>query len=63
MKKLKYNLIFFVFYSGFITMRIFLFDAPAWLDVTYSVTTSLLILLMYYLYDLRKERIIKKNQP
>lgn len=44
-------------------MRIFLFNAPDWLDVTYSVTTSLFILLMYYLFDLRKERKIKKTQP
>ncbi len=62
MKKIKYNLFFFIFYSVFLTLNIFFFDRPAWRDVIFAALVSLLMVLVFYLFDRHKERKEKNKQ-
>ena len=62
MKKIKYNLVFFAFYSFFLTSDILFSNRPAWRDVIPSVIVSLLMVLVFYLFDRHKERKEKKKQ-
>lgn len=56
MKKIKYNFVFFIFYSVFLTLSLFLFDRPAWRDVISAAIVSLLMVLVFYLFDRYRER-------
>ncbi len=56
MKIIKYNLIFFIFYSGFLTSSLFLFDRPALRSVISAAIVSLLMVLVFYLFDRYRER-------
>ncbi len=56
MKKIKYNFVFFIFYSGFLTLSLFLFDRPAWRDVISAAIVSLLMVLVFYLFDRYRKR-------
>ena len=56
MKKIKYNFVFFIFYSVFLTLSIFLFDRPAWRDVISAAIVSLLMVLVFYLFDRYRKR-------
>ncbi|MDD4030096.1 MAG: hypothetical protein PHE07_01525 [Bacteroidales bacterium] len=62
MKKIKYNLVFFIFYSVFLTLSIFLFDRPAWRDVISAAIISLIMVLVFYLFDRHNERKEKNKQ-
>jgi positive regulator of sigma E activity len=56
MKIIRYNLIFFIFYSVFLTLSLFLFDRPAWRDMISAAIVSLLMVLVFYLFDRYRER-------
>ena len=56
MKKIKYNFVFFIFYSVFLTLSLFLFDRPAWRDVISAAIFSLVMVLVFYLFDRYRER-------
>jgi uncharacterized MnhB-related membrane protein len=56
MKIIRYNLIFFIFYSVFLTSSLFLFDRPALRNVISAAIVSLLMVLVLYLFDRYRER-------
>ena len=56
MKKIKYNFVFFIFYSVFLTLSLFLFDRPALRNVISAAIVSLLMVLVFYLFDRYRER-------
>ena len=56
MKIIRYNLIFFIFYSVFLTLSIFLFDRPALRNVISAAIVSLLMVLVFYLFDRYRKR-------
>lgn len=56
MKKIKYNLVFFIFYSVFLTSDILFSDRPAWRDVISATIVSLLMVLVFYLFDRHREK-------
>ena len=56
MKKIKYNFVFFIFYSVFLTLSIFLFDRPAWRDVISVAIFALFMVLVFYLFDRYRKR-------
>jgi len=62
MKKIKYNLVFFIFYSVFLTSDILFSDRPAWRDVISAIIVSLLMVLVFYLFDRHKEKKEKNKQ-
>jgi hypothetical protein len=62
MKKIKYNLVFFIFYSVFLTSDILFSDRPAWRDVISAIIVSLLMVLVFYLFDRHKEKKERNKQ-
>lgn len=62
MKKIKYNLVFFIFYSGFLTSYLYLFERPVWLNILFAAVGSLLMVLLFYFFDRIKERKLRNKQ-
>ena len=56
MKKIKYYLVFFIFYSGFLTSYLYLFERPVWLNILFAAVGSLLMVLVFYLFDRYRKR-------
>jgi hypothetical protein len=61
MKKIKYNLGFFIFYSGFLTSDLFLSDKSPLYNVLSAAIRAFFMVALYYLYDCHNERKLMKT--